>query len=197
MLKSFNKSMLLVLSILLVFSLFGCKEKPAEEPKQVEPEISIKETTPLTVVYLEKKGPYAETGKSMEELFALIEKKDVKLSGAPMGMYYDDPEKVKSEETRYEVLCPFEGEFKGDEELRVKELPAQKVACVLYTGPYDKCAPTYKKLFGWIAGQNLVPTGAPVEKYLNDPSKVKPEELKTEILVPVKSKVETEEKIED
>lgn len=197
MLKSFNKSMLLVLSVLLVLCLFGCKEKPVEEPPEpAKPEISVKDTEPMTVVYLEKKGPYSETGKLMEELFTLLKKKDLKLRNFPMGFYYDDPEKVAPEETRYEVVCQFVGEFKGDNELKVKELPAQKVACLLYTGPYEKCAPAYKELFGWVMKNKYQPVGPCIEKYLNDPSKVKPEELKTEISVPVKKVVEDTEIIE-
>lgn len=188
MIKSYHKSILLVFVLLLVFAFSGCKKKPAQKP--AAPEISVKETTPVTVVYLEKKGPYSEAGKAFEEIFALMGKKNVKLSAAPMGVYYDNPEQVKPEETRYEVMCPFTGEFKGDEELKVKELPAQEIASVIYTGPYEECGPTYKKLYGWITENNYEPVGAPIEKYLNDPSKVKPEELKTEICVPVKAKAE-------
>jgi AraC family transcriptional regulator len=185
MYKSFYRASLLVLTVLLVFALFGCKEKPEEKPEPAEPEMSIKKTMPATVVYLEKKGPYKETGKAMDELFALMKKKNIEFAGAPMGMYYDDPEKVKPEETKYEVMCPFKGEFAGDDELKVKEIPSQEIASTIYVGPYDMCGPTYKKLFGWMAEKKLVPAGAVIEKYLNDPKKVKPEELKTEICVPV------------
>ena len=185
MYKSFYRASLLVLTVLLVFALFGCKEKPEEKPEPVEPEMSVKKTMPFTVVYLEKKGPYNETGTAMDELFALMKKKNVEFAGAPMGMYYDDPEKVKPEETRYEVMCPFKGEFAGDEELKVKEIPSQEIASTIYVGPYEECMSTYKKLFGWIEEKKLVPAGPIIEKYLNNPKEVKPEELKTEICVPV------------
>lgn len=190
MLKFFQKSMVLVLIGLLVFAL-GCKEKPVEKPPEpTKPEISVKEIAAITVVYLEKKGPYSETGKAMAELFGFMGKKNLKPRNFPMGVFHDDPEKVASEKTRYEVMSQFVGEFKGDKELKVKELPAQKVAMVLYTGPYEKCMPTYKELFGWIIENKYEPYGPCMEKYLNDPSQVPPEELKTEICVPVKAKTE-------
>ena len=192
MFKSLHKYMLLV--VFVIFSLAGCKQKPAQKPaaekKTVVPEVSIKETVALKVVYLEEKGPYSETGKSMQKLFSLMTKKNLKPSGPPMGIFYDNPEVVKPEETRYEVLSPFIGEFKGDNELKVKELPAQKVAVIIYKGPYEKSATAYKKLFDWLAKNNYAPAGAPMEKYLTLPSQVAPPELKTEILIPVKPKTQ-------
>jgi len=193
--KSFPKCVSLVLVLLLVFAFVGCKQKPVENIKPVVPAISIKDNAAITVVYLEKKGPYTETGKSMGELFALLGKKNLKPRNYPMATFYDDPEQVKPEDARYEVMSQFVGEFKGDKDLKVKEIPGQKVASTLYVGPYEKCAPTYKKLYGWMMDNKYEVCGAAIEKYLNDPMKVKPEELKTEICIPVKAatgEVETE-----
>ena len=192
MFKLLYKYILLVAFLAVVFA--GCKQKPAQKPvakkKAVVPEVSIRETTALKVVYLEEKGPYSETGKSMQKLFSLMTKKNLRPAGMPMGIFYDNPEVVKPEETRYEVLSPFTGEFKGDNELKVKELPAQKVAVLIYKGPYEKSATAYKKLFDWLAKNNYEPAGAPMEKYLTLPSQVAPPDLKTEILVPVKPKTQ-------
>lgn len=189
--NALNTWIVLVFAAFLIFALTGCPEKPVETPPEpTTPEISVKDTEAMTVVFLEKKGPYQETGKAMMELFELMGKKELKPRNFPMGFYYDDPEKVAPEETKYEVLSQFVGEFKGDKELKVKEIPAQKVATVLYVGAYEKCMPTYKELYGWIAKNNFEVCGPSMEKYLNDPSKVKPEELKTQISVPVKLKAE-------
>ncbi len=186
---SYRKGMLLLLVVFATFLLYSCAEKPQEKaPEPTKTEITTKDRGSITVVYLEKKGPYSETGKAMEELFALMGKKNLKMRNQPMGVYYDDPGKVAPEETHYEVLSQFIGEFKGDDELKVKEMPAQKVAMVLYTGPYEKCEPIYKELYSWIGKNNYEQCGPTMEKYLNDPRKVKPEELKTEILVPIKAK---------
>jgi AraC family transcriptional regulator len=179
----------LAFAAFLIIGLCGCPERPAEKPPEPEkPEMTMKDIDAMTVVYLEKKGPYEETGKAMMELFELMKKKEIKERNFPMGFYYDDPTKVDPKETRYEVLSQFVGEFKGDKELKVKEIPAQKVATVLYVGPYEKCMDTYMELYGWIAKNNYEVCGPSMEKYLNDPAKVTPEELKTEIMVPVKEK---------
>jgi len=189
MLNFYRKSCLVILVTLLVFAFFGCQEKPKEEPKPAMPtalEISVKKSEPITVVYLEKKGPYSETGKAIGELYALIGKKGLKPRNYPMGVYLDDPEKVKPEETKYEVMSQFVGEFKGDAELKMKEIAARNLASIVYVGPYEKCKPAYVKIYSWIAKNKYEITGPPIEKYLNDPSQVAPEQLKTEISVPVK-----------
>jgi len=185
---SYTKYSALVLIVLAVFLFLGCPERTAETPEPEKSEIAATDMDAMTVVYLEKKGPYQETGKAMGELFALMGKKELKMRNYPMACYYDDPNKVDPKETRYEVFSEFVGEFKGDKELKVKEIPAQKMAKVLYVGPYEKCEPAYKELYGWIGKNNYEVCGPSYEKYLNDPSKVAPEELKTEIMVPIKAK---------
>jgi AraC family transcriptional regulator len=180
---------MLALVVLAVFLLTGCPEKTAETPPEPDkPAIAETDMGAKTVVYLEKKGPYGETGKAMEELYTLLGKKELKPRNYPMACYYDDPNTVDPKETKYEVFTEFVGEFKGDKDLKVKEIPAQKMAKMLYVGPYEKCEPAYKELYGWIAKNNYEICGPSYEKYLNDPSKVAPEELKTEILVPIKAK---------
>jgi AraC family transcriptional regulator len=189
MLTSCNKWAVALLAIAMAFLFLGCPEKTAETPPEPEkPEITATDMDAMTVVYLEKKGPYGETGNAMMELFTLMGKKELKMRNYPMACYYDDPNTVDPKETRYEVFSEFVGEFKGDKDLKVKEIPVQKMAKMLYVGPYEKCEPAYREMYGWIAKNNYEPCGPSYEKYLNDPSKVAPEELKTEILVPIKAK---------
>lgn len=180
---------MLALVVLAVFLLTGCPERTAETPPEPEkPEITATDADAMTVVYLEKKGPYGETGTAMKELFTIMGEKELKQRNYAMACYYDDPNTVDPKETRYEVMSEFVGEFKGDKDLKVKEIPAQKMAKMLYVGPYEKCEPAYKEMYGWIAKNNYEACGPSYERYLNDPSKVAPEELKTEIMVPVKAK---------
>jgi DNA gyrase inhibitor GyrI len=48
-------------------------------------------------------------------------------------------------------------------------------------GPYDQVAPTYEKLYKWIAENKYEPAGPMIEWYLSDPSQVKPESLQAKI----------------
>ena len=55
------------------------------------------------------------------------------------------------------------------------------MARILHKGPNEQSAPTYKTLFTWIAENHKRITGPTREVYLNDPRKVPPEEILTEI----------------
>ncbi len=125
---SYRKGMLLLLVVFATFLFYSCAEKPQEKaPEPTKTEVSVKDTESITVVYLEKKGPYSETGKAMEELFTLMGKKNLKMRNQPMGVYHDDPGKVAPEETKYEVLSQFIGEFKGDDEVTLTVARGAKI----------------------------------------------------------------------
>jgi effector-binding domain-containing protein len=55
----------------------------------------------------------------------------------------------------------------------------------VHKGPYESCEPTYLKLFAWIETKGLLISGPIREVYPNDPRVVKPEEIITEIFIPV------------
>jgi effector-binding domain-containing protein len=75
---------------------------------------------------------------------------------------------------------------KGNREINVYELPAGNMAHTVHRGPYESCEPTYLKLFAWIETQGLQISGPIREVYPNDPRAVKPDEIITEIFVPVR-----------
>jgi effector-binding domain-containing protein len=67
----------------------------------------------------------------------------------------------------------------------VKKWLFTKVARAIHTGTYETVDQTYPKIFEFIGRQNLMPAGPTMERFLSDPQQVAPEELKTEIWVPV------------
>jgi len=166
----------------------GCAKKEAPVPVEQPPEVTIKQVTPVKVVSLAKTGPYSKIGEAMGELFAWVEQKKVEIVGPPMGIFYDDPAKVDSTKTRYEICAPVTGPVKGDRKVKVKDLPPGEVATIIHKGPYEQCMSAYEKLDKWIMDNNYEIVGAACEIYLNDPNKVPPDSLLTEIQFPVKKK---------
>lgn len=59
------------------------------------------------------------------------------------------------------------------------------MAKIIHKGPYEECAPTYEKLFSWIAENGIGIFGHVREVYLNDPQEVQPDEVLTEIYAPL------------
>jgi effector-binding domain-containing protein len=84
-----------------------------------------------------------------------------------------------------EVAWPVSGNVRGSRDIKVYQLPGGKMVHTIHKGPYDSCEPTYHKLFAWIETQGLHISGPIREVYPNDPRLVKPEDIITEIFVPV------------
>ncbi len=180
------------LASLALFLVLGCAEKAPEAEKAPKVEkpaekvaVTLKKIDEVRVACLERTGPYEKVGDSFGELMAWMGSKGVKPVGPPMGTYYDDPTVTPPDKTRYEVCMPVAEGVEGDETVKVKVIPSQDVASTRYKGPWEKVAPTYLKLFAWIEENGYKSAGPPTEVYLNSPKEVKPEELLTDIRVPV------------
>jgi len=183
------------IGLMVVAMMVGCGggQQPAAVEKPAEPVFVAQTTTvpAMKVASLAKIGQYSDFGKSLSDLMGIVQKEKLNVVGTPFGMYFDNPSKVKPESTRYEVCVPVAPESKNKADgkigFAVKDAPEMMVAATDCMGPYDKIAPTYEKLFKWIA-DNKLEAAAPsvmVEWYLNDPSKVKPESLMTRVALVV------------
>jgi effector-binding domain-containing protein len=78
--------------------------------------------------------------------------------------------------------CP---EPAGGSGVELKEAAACTAVCTTHLGPYDKLGDAYGVLQTWLTANGKVPAGPPREIYLNEPDKVRPEELLTEIAWPI------------
>ena len=59
------------------------------------------------------------------------------------------------------------------------------MAKIVHKGPYQESASSYEVLMSWIGKNGKKITGPLREVYLNDPREVPPEEILTEIDVPI------------
>jgi effector-binding domain-containing protein len=154
-------------------------------------EVVIQDTTPFTYAYLECSGSYqqipAKIGVFMPEFF----KQNLMPAGNFFGMYLNAPGQVKEEELQWRLGFPVAADSAVAAPLLKGECKATKIAVYLYVGPYDKVGAAYVKIFEFIAKSGFKAVGPTMEKYLDmDPSAVKPEELRTEINIPVVKKSE-------
>ena len=173
--------------VVLVFALILTRCGQPKTPAVTQPEFTagIETIDSTYVASLSVMGPYSEMGKSFAEIMAWFTTNKIEPMGAPFGIFYDDPTKVKPESTRYEICFPVASQTKGDDQVKVKKLDPVQVAATIYAGPYDKIGETYGKLFTWITDNKYQVVGAPHEFYLNDPAKVPAESLKTKVAIPV------------
>lgn len=152
-------------------------------------EVVIQDATPFTYAYLECSGSYsqipAKIGMFMQEFF----KQNLMPAGNFFGMYLNAPGQVKEEELQWRLGFPVPADAAVAAPLLKGECKATKMAVYLYVGPYEKVGSAYGKMFEFIAKGGFKAAGPTMEKYLDmDPAAVKPEDLKTEINIPVEKK---------
>ena len=103
-------------------------------------------------------------------------------AGPPFCAYYNTDLKDLDVEMGFAV----DRELAGKGEIQAGELPVGMMASCLFTGPYVEMEPAYEALATWIEENGMQATGVAYEFYLNDPNEVPPEELKTQIVFPLK-----------
>jgi AraC family transcriptional regulator len=149
----------------------------------------IEKRDPLRVAFLRHVGPYSEVGSVWARLCAALGPRGLLGPDAIMlGASYDDPEITAAEKLRYDACVTVDGNLQPEGDLGIQELRGGDYAMTLHRGPYEDLAQTYAVLLGqWLPERSREPDpSAPcLEFYKNDPSQVPPEELLTEICVPL------------
>lgn len=154
-------------------------------------DITIVEVAARQVLGMKKTGTYTLIPELLMKIFAFTVEKKIQISGAPLFLCHEStPEAVMKANEKgtatVEVAWPVSGTVKGSREMKVYELPGGKMVHTVHRGPYESCEATYRMLFAWIETQGLRISGPIREVYLNDPRLVKPEEVITEIFVPIR-----------
>lgn len=107
-----------------------------------------------------------------------------------VGVYHDDPKETPKGELRSDagITITEDASLEGSPltELRI---PASTCAVGVFKGPYARLDEAYSWLYGtWLAQSGYEPTGhPPFEVYLNNPQDTAPEDLLTEICIPLKA----------
>ena len=143
----------------------------------------------LRLAALPHKGLYLEISRTFEKVSAIFTSRN--LWGAARGMagvYYDDPNAVAAEDLRSHAGVRVAEAFAIPEDLEEVRVPAGRTAILHYKGPYSNLKPAYDYLFGaWLPDSGEEPRDAPCyEVYLNSPLDTAPEDLLTEICLPVR-----------
>ena len=152
-------------------------------------DVNIRNVEPQLVVGMRKRGTYAQIRPMIAQIQQYIEAGGAEIAGPPTFVCHESPkEVVKANLQRnadVEVVIPVSAKIESTEEIACYELAGGPMAKITHKGPYEKSAVAYKQLFAWIAENHKKVAGPTREVYLNDPRKVSPEELLTEIYAPV------------
>ncbi|MDY0109375.1 MAG: AraC family transcriptional regulator [Candidatus Krumholzibacteria bacterium] len=106
-----------------------------------------------------------------------------------IGCSHDDPSITPAEKLRYDACVTVRGPVKPEGDIGVQQLEAGRYAVFLHEGPYHRLAATYAAIYRqWLPQSGVALRDAICfEKYLNSPDQAKPDDLRTEIWIPIEA----------
>ena len=147
--------------------------------KELPPQLTLQLSVTVTIDTLA-----AGIGQAFDTVMAQAATSGATFAGPPFVMY---PEAPSGEFTV--VLCmpvtPVSSQPAANSGVKLAEIPGGRAACVMHKGPYSDVHAAYDALQTWMTANRARPAGPPREVYLNEPDKVSPEELLTEVVWPV------------
>jgi AraC family transcriptional regulator len=151
-------------------------------------DVRLENCKPIRVAFVRHVGPYRECGAAWERIckFAAEQgwfSRDIR----SIGIGHDFPDVTESDKIRYDACLTVDDQFKPTGEIGVQEIPGGLHAVVTHRGPYEKLEETYHLLFReWVPTCGHQLRSFPCfEVYQNDPAKTRPEDLVTDIYVPL------------
>ncbi len=155
-------------------------------------DVKLKKVEPFKYCALEMIGSYDRHEEAFKTLFAESSKQGIRMQGIMFGIYYSDPKKTPVDELKWEVGFSISGREKVRAPLIVKDWKFDRVASLTYEGEFseEKMARVYSSIYNWIFGNGYVPSGPPMECYLDAPRKNESGFLvgKIEVMIPVEDK---------
>lgn len=158
---------------------------PKGDPKM---DVKIVKENDVRVAFVRHTGPYNLCGRAWSKLCGHLGAQGL-LGGGPrfIGLSYDDPEVTPADKIRYDACVEVDGDFQPEGEIGVQVLPGGEFAITTHFGPYENLKDTYAALLGkWLPGSGrkfkMDPTR---EIYLNDPEGTDPEDLITDVYLPL------------
>ncbi|WP_323037655.1 AraC family transcriptional regulator [Pararhodobacter sp.] len=150
--------------------------------------VTISEQPSRSVHGLRHQGPYPQIGQAFERVSAVIGKAGLwpQVRGM-VAIYLDDPAIVPPAKLRGMAAVTFADGVTAPEGLLSQELAAGRYAVMRVTGPYSGLSKAYTWLFGtWLVQSGETPRDEPhYELYVNSPTQAAPEDLITDIYLPL------------
>ncbi len=151
-------------------------------------EVTVENIDPIRVAFMRHVGPYNEVGETWQKLCGWAGPRG--LLGPQMkmlGLCHDDPDVTLPEKIRYDACLVVGDNVEPAGDVGVQEIAGGEYAKALHVGPYEKLGETYAALCGqWMPQSGRTPRSSPsFEVYLNNPQTTPPEQLRTEVYMPV------------
>jgi len=143
----------------------------------------------MKVIYIQAIGDYNNVGPAWGRLCEFAGRKGMFGPRTIMlGLSHDDPQITETSKLRYDACIVIDHDIEPEGEIGVKTVTGGNYAVFIHKGPYRELQKSYNDIFrNWLPeSDNELGDSPPLEIYLNDPEKVKAEDLRTEICIPLK-----------
>lgn len=152
-------------------------------------DVRLETLEPKPIAFLRNVGPYTGVGEKFQQLYAWAGPKGLLgPQSEVLGVYYDNPEVTPAEKLRADAAVTVAQGTEPEGDIQIGEIAGGDCAIATHKGSYDGLAESYRWLYGvWLPQSGRVPADAPCfERYLNNPGDTAPDDLVTEIHVPLK-----------
>jgi AraC family transcriptional regulator len=171
----------LMLSALMLHSMAQEKSSCTGKAKN-NFEVTVKNTDAIHMVYYEFTGPYKDSFNDFGKLMEYMQTNNISMGSNALGVFYDDPEMLPEDELRSEAGYMVTGKVDVSDGYKYKKIDGKKVLSVWYNN-MDEIMPAYAALGKYAEENHVQLEGYSIEIYYG----MDPENMKTEILMPVKS----------
>lgn len=151
-------------------------------------DVTVENTEPMRVAFVRHTGPYHEVGQAWGRLCAWAGPRGLLRPDSKMlGLCHDDPEVTPVDKIRYDACVVVGPNVQPEGNIGVQQIAGGDYAKTLHRGPYENLSQTYAALCGqWLPTSGRELRSAPsIEHYLNNPQQTLPDELLTEIYMPL------------
>lgn len=145
----------------------------------------------MKVAYVHHVGPYNECKQAWETLCTWAGPQGLIRPGCMLlGLCYDDPDVTPLEKIRYDACIRINSNMEADGDIGVQTIESAEYAMQTHFGPYEQLSQTYAQLCGqWVPTHGYEIACKPsIEIYQNSPEDTEPEDLITDIYVPLETK---------
>jgi AraC family transcriptional regulator len=175
---------------------FRAGQRPPDSPKEEPPmpvettprEVRVETVPPRRVAFLRHIGPYQSVGATFQKLAMWAGPRGLFRPGTLMlGICHDDPDVTPADKIRFDCCITVDDRFQPEGEVGIQTVEGGEYAVLTHRGPYEGLGESYRWLYGtWLPTSGREPRHAPpFEVYHNSPMDTLPEELLTEICLPL------------
>jgi AraC family transcriptional regulator len=150
--------------------------------------VRIENIPAMRVAFMRHTGPYLQVGSTWTKLMSWAGPRGLLGPNCKMiGICHDDPDVTPAEKLRYDACVVVSPQVRAEGEVGVQEIAGGDYAIATHRGPYEGLADAYRRLYGeWLPSSGREPRSSPTfEIYRNSPMDTAPENLLTDIYVPL------------